>query len=287
MRNWILSIALVFASNSINAQYFNYLSGNENLSKYSVVDSAYLKCSYKLTYLKYALNPKVKSTDLQILLVGRSVSKYYSQYALDYNYFIMEEVKKGMDAVPNIKEKGAWSYQLFKNYPSGKETVADIASMLKGNFIYEEDLPVLDWKISDEKQEILSYNCQKAAISFRGREYEAWFAPDIPIPNGPWKFGGLPGLILKLSDTQNHFVYECIGLEQLKKKEPIKYYKVEYTKISRQELDKLYRRFHDDFAAYQKSLGQPGVYMKDSKTGKFKLEEHSSFKIPYNPIELE
>jgi GLPGLI family protein len=159
--------------------------------------------------------------------------------------------------------------------------------MLEDNFIYEEDLPVFDWKIFDDKQEILSYQCQKATTSFRGRDYVAWFAPDIPVPNGPWKFGGLPGLILKLSDSENNFVYECQGLEQLKRKEPILYYKVNYTKISRKELDQLYRRFHDDFAAYQKSLGRPGVYIKDAKTGKIVLHEHSNYKLPYNPIELE
>jgi GLPGLI family protein len=287
MKNGIVAIGFVFVGSLAHAQYFNYTSENENLSKYNIVDSAYLKCSYKLTYLKYALNSEVKSTDLQILLIGKTVSKYYSQYALDYHHLIMAELKKGVDAIPNIREKGAWSYQLFKNYPAGKETVADVASMLKGNFVYEEDLPALDWKISGERQEILSYDCQKAITSFRGRDYVAWFAPDIPVPNGPWKFGGLPGLILNLSDLENNFVYECQGLEQLKQKEPILYYKVNYTRISRQKLDELYRKFHGDFAAYQRALGQPGVYMKDPKTGKFHLEEHSSFKIPYNPIELE
>jgi GLPGLI family protein len=277
MKNWILLNALFFVSGNINAQYFNYLSGNENLSKYSVADSAYLKCSYRLSYLKDSLKPNQQSNDLQILLVGKTISNYYSQYALDYNHFIAEYLKKEPDSYPNIKEKGAWNYQLLKNYPSGKETVADIAPMLGGNFIYEEDLPVLDWKISDEKQKILSYTCQKAITSFRGRDYIAWFAPDIPIPNGPWKFGGLPGLILKLSDTKNYFVYECQGLERLTVKEPIKFFKIEYTKLTRNELNKLYLRFHDDMARYMEPFGV-SVSTADGL---------DRLKIPYNPIELE
>jgi GLPGLI family protein len=225
--------------------------------------------------LKDTLKPNDKSTDLQILLIGKNVSKYYSQYALEYNHFIVDYLKKGYDSYPNIKQEGAWRYELFKNYPHGKETITDIASMLQGNFVYEEALPVFDWTITNEKQVILSYNCHKATTTFRGRNYVAWFTADIPINSGPWKFGGLPGLILKLSDTKNNFVYECEGLEQLKIKEPIKYYKVEYTKVNRNDLNKLYRRFHDDFVSYIRAA--LGSTVKDKVI----------IKIPYNPIELE
>ena len=277
MKNLIilLSMLLIFSLDNLSAQYFNYASGYENLEKYNIIDSAHLKCSYKLVYVKDSLKPNDKSIDLQILLIGKTISKYYSQYKLDYCNFIVDYLKKGHDTYPNIKETGAWSYEVFKNYPRGKLTVTDIASNLQGNFVYEEDLPTFDWKIGEEKQTILSYTCRKATVSFRERDFIAWFAPDIPVPNGPWKFGGLPGLILKLSDSKNNFVYECQGLEQLKQKEPIKFYKVEYTKLTRNDLDNLYRRFHDNFASYIRSVS--GSAIKDQIV----------IKVPYNPIELE
>jgi GLPGLI family protein len=286
MKQYLLLIS-TFLSFSLSAQNFNYLfiSHYGDLSKYSTVDSAYLKCSYTLTYLKDSLNLNEKSADLQILLVGKNISKYYSQYMLDYNHFVAEYIKKGQP-VPSIKENGAWNYELFKNYPQGKETVTDISSMLQGNFIYEEELPFFDWKITGEKQTILSYKCQKATVSFRGRDYVAWFATDIPIPNGPWKFGGLPGLILKLYDSKEYFVYQCNGLEQLIKKEPVKFYKLDYTKLNCNDMAKLYKQFHDDMAAYLKQMGRVTKEI-DTKTQKAKQVEHSSSKIPYNPIELE
>jgi len=251
------------------------MSEYANLDKYTVIDSAYLKCAYKLTYIKDTIKPNEKSTDLQILQIGKTIFKYFSQYKLDYCNSAMKEERSGADAISNIKEEGAWSYEVFKNYPQGKETVTDIASMLQGNFVYEEDLPVFDWKINSERQTILSYNCQKATVSFRGRDFIAWFAPDIPVPNGPWKFSGLPGLILKLSDSENNFVYECQGLEQLKTKEAIKFYKVDYTKLSRNDLSKLYQRFHDNFVTYIRSALNSQV------------KNNQIFKVPYNPIELE
>lgn len=64
----------------------------------------------------------------------------------------------------------------------------------------------LKWQIDENSiKKILGYNCLKAMTSFRGREYWAWFTFEIPIYAGPWKFNGLPGLILEIHDTTNRF----------------------------------------------------------------------------------
>jgi GLPGLI family protein len=55
---------------------------------------------------------------------------------------------------------------------------------------------------------INGYKSQKAKTSYGGRNYEAWFTTQIPIPDGPYKFCGLPGLIIKISDSKNHYVFE-------------------------------------------------------------------------------
>ena len=276
MKTWIILICFALSFSLVQTQNFNFYANFENLEKFTVIDSAYLKCSYRLTYIKDTLKTDEKSTDLQILLVGKNISKYYSQYALDYNHFVVEHFKKHPDAYPHPKNKGQWSFEVFKNYPQGKETVTDIASMLQDSYLYEEELPVFNWEITNEKQTIQSYSCRKATVSFRGRVFIAWFTTDIPIPNGPWKFGGLPGLILKLYDTKNNFVYQCEGLEQLKNKEPIKFYKIEYIKLSRNDLNKLYFRFHDNFASYISIKLWGGI-----------KDKNIVIKVPYNPIELE
>ncbi len=63
--------------------------------------------------------------------------------------------------------------------------------------LYKDTLHVMNWKISEEKKMIDSLTCIKATTHFKGRKYTAWFCPAIPIPNGPWKLGGLPGLIVE------------------------------------------------------------------------------------------
>jgi len=289
MKKILLIIVFVLCWFGVYSQNFNEgFSEYADLSKFTVIDSAYMKCTYKLTYVKDTLKQSEKSTDMQILLVGKTVSKYYSQYKLDYHNFVAKLMKDDSeDGIPRIKEDGAWSYELFKNYPAGKETVTDIESMLRQSFYYEEDMPKLNWQMGNEQQTVLGYPCQKATVRFRGRDYTAWFAMSIPVMNGPWKFGGLPGLILKLYDSKEQFVYECIGLENLKQKEPIKYYKVDCTKTTRLGLAKQYERWHADLAAYEYTVFGREVSYYYRKTGKLEHRRNGSPPIPYNPIELE
>ena len=79
------------------------------------------------------------------------------------------------------------------------------------------------------------YLCQKATCHFSGREFTAWFTQKIPVRNGPWKFGGLPGAILKVSDKDNLYDFECVKIEQ--KRKPL--YKEgygSYNKMDREDL---------------------------------------------------
>lgn len=75
--------------------------------------------------------------------------------------------------------------------------------------VVRDTLGGIDWQISADYKRLGPYKCQKATGVFRGRTYEAWFATDIPIPSGPYKLGGLPGLILeaKSLDGQIEFLF--------------------------------------------------------------------------------
>lgn len=66
-----------------------------------------------------------------------------------------------------------------------------------------EKTPIIDWQINSETKPIRNHDCQKATAHFRGRNYVAWFAKDLPIADGPWKFYGLPGLVMDITDDQN------------------------------------------------------------------------------------
>ena len=80
--------------------------------------------------------------------------------------------------------------------------------------IIEEDYTGQEWTLKDSTKTLLGYPCQLATCSYHGRDYQAWFTSDIAIDNGPWKFKGLPGLILEVYDTKNHYHFLIEGIER-------------------------------------------------------------------------
>lgn len=104
-----------------------------------------------------------------------------------------------------------WSY-IYKNIPEGKVTERDYFDMERWQYIEDWEKP--EWEISDESKEIIGYQCFKATSDYRGRKWTAWFAPEIPLPEGPWKLCGLPGLILEAYDSNEEYHFVADGLTQ-------------------------------------------------------------------------
>lgn len=72
---------------------------------------------------------------------------------------------------------------------------------LKGTkYIVNEKSPKIKWVLFDETKNIGNISCKKAIGDFRGRLYTAWYSLDIPVPFGPWKLQGLPGIIIEAYD---------------------------------------------------------------------------------------
>lgn len=78
----------------------------------------------------------------------------------------------------------------------------------KGNIYVAESRPRIEWKLIDETKKIGNIKAFKAIGEFRGRTYTAWYVRDIPLPYGPWKLQGLPGLIVEaFDDRKEMFIY--------------------------------------------------------------------------------
>lgn len=82
-------------------------------------------------------------------------------------------------------------------------------------FTVKDSLDIFNWNILRDKQEILGFSCQMATMDFRGRKYEAWFTTKLPI-GGPWKYDGLPGLIMEIKSIDNFIAYKAIGIKNVK-----------------------------------------------------------------------
>lgn len=87
-------------------------------------------------------------------------------------------------------------------------------------FTYKQPV-ISNWELADETRVINTITCKKAKVKFKGRNWIAWYAPEIPLPYGPMKFSGLPGLIIKITDEKEDFDFELVkslSVSQLKDK---------------------------------------------------------------------
>ncbi|PWN07075.1 GLPGLI family protein [Rhodohalobacter mucosus] len=76
-----------------------------------------------------------------------------------------------------------------------------------------EEIDIFNWSLTDESKIIMDYKAYKAETAFRGRSYTAWYTPEININAGPWKFNGLPGLILEVTDSEGGVQFLLSSLE--------------------------------------------------------------------------
>lgn len=237
----------------------------------------------------YALNAEDvhdESTyiDLQVLRVGKGISKYCSRF-LELNDSLCDDFSKrnpNAQSRPKIfysggREREFWSeYQFTDIYTeNGQHTFYAWMPqyMERYNAYYTEPAQYQQWTLEDKHQMILGYDCQLATCHWRGRDFEAWFATDIPVRLGPWIFGGLPGLILKLNDTQNLYTWETVGLRS--GDFPITKRKYEgFRKNSRKNIYRLQVAVNRNYF----KLGGA----RDRTTGLLKSKN-----APYDPLELE
>ena len=85
-------------------------------------------------------------------------------------------------------------------------------------YYYSEELELTGWEVLESFKTIFDYECQAAVKEYKGRKWIVWFTYDIPLPAGPWKLCGLPGLILQASTDDGLFAFECVSLKSVDKK---------------------------------------------------------------------
>lgn len=194
--------------------------------------SAQLQFDYPITEIEpteliatYSLNFQQDSTNLHfireeqmLLLLGQSVSKFLSS-----NFYTFDTIMRGLTSTSELQNllsdkkrplpMSAFMYQIFKKYPTGKITTIEHVTAT-GTFKYEENMWLFNWQLSGDTATISSYKAQKATCTFGGRSWIAWFSPEIPYSDGPYKFNGLPGLIINIHDTHNHYVFELETIER-------------------------------------------------------------------------
>jgi GLPGLI family protein len=170
---------------------------NTSSTQYLITENTLLfsKNASLWEYIK-AENITFKGIDTAVEFKNKKVKKY-----------IYDEIEK---ISPTTKS----SNSLLKKYNSQILMRQQISEASK-KYLILDTLPKIEWRIFEDKKTILSYVCQKATGIFRGRTYIVWFTTELPMPAGPWKLNGLPGIILAANDDKNEVFFEAIKMVRL------------------------------------------------------------------------
>ena len=269
---------------------------NNTWDKNVTLDTAFLRVSYRMTFrdaLFYSTSEpggledhvfaeKEILSDTRIVELGDRVRKDYSQI-LEAREMLNREMTERGEMPRNLGSSSVYPIELFifsDSYRINRRT------LLTGPILqYEGGCTPMQWSLTGEAEQVGDYQCQKAVTSFGGREWTAWFCPDIPVDGGPYKFRGLPGLILKVEDSEKHFSWTMTGIE--KGSWPIYEKQYLFQKCSPKEAGKILQNMFLHPFTFMKNAGVK-IMMRDGKGGFYEPgEKENSISMYYDPIELE
>lgn len=227
MNKITVSLSILFMMNTLLA-----ISSNDKVVNLNENDSILLNVYY-LHKKPFDVDKElVWRTDSMILSVGNQFSVYYdmNKYRRDsldnadllYNpnfrsiRFTSDiealelRLQRQDDIYAIFDTSSGESAQIYKNRSAKNIITKD--TYTDDIYILNEQGIVHDWTMHEDTTSILNFVCQTATMEFRGREYTAWFTMDIPINDGPWKLYGLPGLIMKVEDSEGILNIEAFGI---------------------------------------------------------------------------
>ena len=220
---------------------------------------------YEYHFVRDTLNKSDVSKELMYLDISKEGSKFYSRdvFVIDstriakYEKEIAATGSMNFTGIATPRKNALVSYKVFKTYPGYKISLQTRSGRDLYNVLDERKI---EWKILSEKMKIGEFDAQKAVADFGGRKWTAWFSAELPFQDGPYKFHGLPGLIIKLEDASKTHQYE---LKAVTKYTPIQVKKSEFDNedpinITQVKYKKLFWELRDDPAKAFKEMMSKG-----------------------------
>lgn len=174
-----------------------------------------IRVLYNYSFQSDSNNLSSKKTTLTGLLINDTVAIFQRKRKTETDSALY--LKKNYDGLVTVYGGEIYpaNYSIIQRKSSIKtyEPLNGLSLMLNNElYCYQEDLDSMAWEISSETKEMYGLKVQKSNLNWAGRRWTVWFALDIPIPHGPYKFSGLPGLIVHAEDHTGSFSFEMANI---------------------------------------------------------------------------
>ncbi|MDQ7959661.1 GLPGLI family protein [Flavobacterium lindanitolerans] len=182
--------------------YLTFLNSNAQQSNNSTIKIQYAE---SISYIPSIINNYIGTLYVQ---------NEFSHYQSDYRNTEKTQSKDEEDIVIVNSTEFKFSNEVFIDNKAKKLTENLYENkFLKKSFSVYEDLPKMKWTFLKDEKKINNFICKKAKTTFRGRTYLVWYTEKIPVSSGPWKFNGLPGLILSAEDDEGIYKWDVINIK--------------------------------------------------------------------------
>ena len=252
---------------------------------------------YEYKFISDSTNTADVKTEMMFLDTTKDGSKYYSYTVFNSDSIMKVDLEKQLVATGSINvksdlRKGDVRYSVTKTYPDYKINLHRRLGMDAYNI---SDDRKINWKISSEKEKIGEWNAQKAEADFAGRHWIAWFSTEIPIQDGPYKFRGLPGLIVKIEDKTGSHKMELKGIKNITGNVDINVFEVKEIAVNSKQFQKVLKEYENDPTKGIKQIQMGGTSIiltgKDGTSTKIAKEQEERLKARIkkdnNRIELD
>ncbi|TXF75816.1 GLPGLI family protein [Chryseobacterium sp.] len=163
---------------------------------------------YQVTMRTDSIHPEASKSEMAYLDIDSQKSLFYGEKQLKRDSIMGKMMQTGsfnFDRSQMENLRSNIDFTVEKDLKTGTKTYK--SRIARDQYAYEEDRP-MEWKILPETAKIGDYKTQKAETNFAGRTWFAWFTSDIPFQDGPYKFSGLPGLIVKAEDSKGDYSFD-------------------------------------------------------------------------------
>ena len=164
---------------------------------------------YDVVYKKDSTS-NITTKENYILDIGTKETKYYK-----YDFFVADSLIT--NNIPFPKEMKLNTSDIIVHKNNNNEFFQ--YDLLENTVLQLQTNDTQKWNLSQEKKNVKNLSLQKAITTWGGRNWTAWFAEEIPFQEGPYKFHGLPGLIVEIYDDKKNYHFELVRSEKIKEEE--------------------------------------------------------------------
>lgn len=189
------------------------LSAQNKSKKTAPLAPAVYECLYE-----YKVKTPKGPTDTYatILQLGEKLARFmdYATYQTDSIADVTGVSSSDVNTylLRGLKNEFSFDQTVYQNYPTGRLRI--YSSITPDTYAYEEPLRPIQWALAEGTDTICGYVCKKATGQYGGRQWTAWYAPEIPASFGPWKLVGLPGLVLAAQDAEGIHHFSAIAFRK-------------------------------------------------------------------------